>query len=77
MLKPEERVSFRTKVYEMAQNAQWSVQEQPPYSHHMLFEVQNPEANNLPPADDGDDSSDIDLANFWWTKKKFKVDKSE
>lgn len=63
IMKPEQRVEFRAKVFEKAQEATWTVQEQPPYTHHMLFEVNNPEANNLP-ADDGDDSSDIDLSNF-------------
>ena len=64
ILKEDQRVEYRAKVMEKAQNAAWTVQEEPPYKHHMLFEVQNPEANNLPPMDDGDDSSDIDLANF-------------
>ena len=64
IMKPEQRVEFRTKVYEKAQEATWTVQEEPPFKHHMLFEVQNPEANNLPQADDGDESSDIDLSNF-------------
>ena len=38
----------------------------------MLFEVNNPEANNLP-VDEGDDSSDIDLANFWSRQEIFKL----
>ena len=64
IMKPDQRVEFRTKVMEKAQEATWTVQEEPPFGHHMLFEVQNPEANNLAPMDDGDDSSDIDLSNF-------------
>ena len=39
VMKPEQRVEFRTKVFEKAAEAQWTVQENPPYKHHMLFEV--------------------------------------
>ena len=63
IMKPEQRIEFRTQIYEKATNAQWTTKEDAPYTHHMLFEVQNPEANNLPPLEDSD-SSDIDLANF-------------
>ena len=63
IMKPDQRVEFRAQVYEKATKAHWTTLENAPYSHHMLFEVQNPEANDLPPMEDSD-SSDIDLANF-------------
>ena len=63
-MKPEQRVEYRSKVLEKATEANWTVQENAPYKHHLLFEVQNPEANNLPPAEENSDSSDIDLSNF-------------
>ena len=70
IMKEDQRVEFRSKIYAKAAEATWTVLENPPYKHHMLFEVQNPEANDLPPLDDGSDSSDIDLANFWSRKPK-------
>lgn len=60
VMKPEQRVEFRTKVYEKAAAAEWTVIENPPYTHHMLFEVQNPASNALQAAG-GDDSSDFEL----------------
>lgn len=60
VMKPEQRIEFRTKVYEKAASAEWTVVENPPFSHHMLFEVQNPTANALQAAT-GDDSSDFEL----------------
>ena len=60
VMKPEQKEEFRAKVLEKADEASWALQDQPPYQHHMLFEVNNPEANNLPPMEDSD-SSDFDL----------------
>jgi len=63
ILKEDQRVEYRAKVLELAQAASFTVLENAPYNHHMLFEVQNEAANSLPPMEDSD-SSDIDLSNF-------------
>ena len=39
VMKPEQRVEFRTKVLEKASEASWDLQEDAPFKHHMLFEV--------------------------------------
>ena len=59
VMKPEQRVQYRTSVLEKATEANWTVQEEAPYSHHLLFEVQNPEANNLPAEEEDSDGSDL------------------
>jgi len=59
MMKPEQRVEFRQKVQEKAGPANWVLKEDSPYTHHMLYEVQNPEANNLPPPEDSDSSFEL------------------
>jgi len=59
MMRPEQRVEFRAKVLEKAGEANWTKQESSPYTHHMLFEVQNEEANNLPPVVDSDSSFEL------------------
>lgn len=46
VMKPEQRVQFRTEVYKKVAEAGWTTLENSPYDHHMLFEVPNPEANN-------------------------------
>lgn len=61
VMKPEQRVEFRAKVLELGTAAGWTVAEEPAYTHHMLFEVQNPEANTQDADGDGSDSSGFEL----------------
>ena len=59
MMTPEQRAEFRVKVMEKTVEANWQPSESSPYTHHMLFEVQNEEANNLPPIVDSDSSFEL------------------
>ena len=57
MLNEEQRIQFRTKVFEKAGAAGWTTIRGPPFKHHMLFEVNNPAANE-PAEEEGEDSDD-------------------
>jgi len=58
VMNADQRLEFRAKVAEKAVGAAWEPQsENLPFDHHMLFEVNNEEANNLPPIKDDSDSS--------------------
>lgn len=59
VMKPEQRVEFRTQIHKLAKEASWTHKENGPYKHHMLFEVSNPEANNLPAQQDSDSSFEL------------------
>lgn len=61
VMKPEQRVEFRNKVFALSSAAGWTVAPEPAYTHHMLFEVQNPEANVQDADGDGSDSSGFEL----------------
>ena len=66
-MKPEQRVEYRAKVMEVAKEAGWKLDdEEAPYGHHMLFEVQNPQAllEEKTTTATGDDSDDFDLSNL-------------
>jgi hypothetical protein len=39
LLKPEQRVEFRKKIIEKAIAASWTVDQEPPFAHHMLMNV--------------------------------------
>ena len=71
VMKPEQRVEFRSKVREKATAANWTTQEATRFAHHMLFEVQNPEANNLPPEADSDSS--FELCVVWGFTRKYHL----
>ena len=65
IMRPEQRVEYRAKVMEVAKEAGWNLAEEAPYSHHMLFEVHNPQAlEEKATTATGDDSDDFDLSNL-------------
>lgn len=66
IMKPEQRVEYRAKIMEVAKEAGWKLaDDEAPYSHHMLFEVQNPQAlEEKATTATGDDSDDFDLSNL-------------
>ena len=66
IMNPEQRVEYRAKVMEIAKAAGWKLSdEEAPYTHHMLFEVQNPQAlEEKATTATGDDSDDFDLSNL-------------
>ena len=65
IMKEEQRVEYRTKVMEVAKEANWKLADDAPYTHHMLFEVNNPMAlEEKATTATGDDSDDFDLSNL-------------
>ena len=66
IMKEEQRVEYRTKVMEVAKEANWKLaDEEAPYTHHMLFEVNNPMSlEEKATTATGDDSDDFDLSNL-------------
>ena len=65
IMKPEQRVEYRTKVMEVAKEANWKLADDAPYTHHMLFEVNNPMSlEEKATTATGDDSDEFDLSNL-------------
>ena len=56
-------MEFRTKVMEVAKNANWKLADGSPYTHHMLFEVNNPlSLEEKATTATGEDSDEFDLS---------------
>ena len=65
IMKEEQRVEYRTKVMEVAKEANWKLTDDAPFTHHMLFEVNNPMSlEEKATTATGDDSDDFDLSNL-------------
>ena len=65
IMKTEQKEEFRKKIVEKTSEAGWLQNNKAPYSHHMLFEVKNPNAKeDQAKREAEEDSSDLDLANL-------------
>ena len=66
IMNPEQRIAYRAKVMELAKEAEWKISDdEAPYSHHMLFEVQNPKQLDEDQSTTAqEDSDDFDLSKF-------------
>jgi len=42
VMKPEQKIEFRTKLIDKSAEANWKLVTPAPYKHHMMFEVSNP-----------------------------------